>query len=675
MILQSIEVENFGVFRGKHVFNLKPNFGEKRPIILFGGLNGSGKTTLFDGIKICLYGRTTFKDFRTKKQYNAYLSKKIKPLNSQRRKVYRGAIELNIEFNDFGVKDIYSVRRTWKIDEDDVDESFRVLKNGQVLGDVEQEYSQAFIANLIPMGISDLFFFDGEKIQELAQDTIDNGFFKDALDTILGLDIIQTLKNDLRLYSYKQNASEDTQDIVKMIDEVQKEILSLERVLGDLFQDKASLKTKLEKTIDIIARKENELTLQGAGYARKRFEFKEKLNKIENELEETRKRLKEFYSGLFPFTLVPKLCLQLRNKIQEERTRKNELSALLVLEKKKGDFEARLFEKNGQLTRFSDSSSKRSLVDDIISVLRDVIIDQDERDFIFIEDFSENELNQLLYWVEQTSNTIPREIERLSSKYDKLHADRVHYENLIRRVPDDSILDPIVNEINQQYEMKGRYESQLSKIEEETERLKYKITEAKRQLKTLNEKFEQQNKHERKIQLLRNIRVMLDEYQDNIRESKLEILRNAFLDSITMIIRKHDFISDIKIDSNYHIDLQMADGNYLSKSILSNGEKQIFAISMLLALAKVSGRPLPFVIDTPLARLDSSHRDKIVENFFPNASHQVIIFSTDTEIDKMYFEKLAPHITRVYHLKYDDQTKSSLASEGYFWETMEVTHD
>ena len=153
------------------------------------------------------------------------------------------------------------------------------------------------------------------------------------------------------------------------------------------------------------------------------------------------------------------------------------------------------------------------------------------------------------------------------------------------------------------------------------------------------------------------------------------MLRNAFLDSITMIIRKHDFISDIKIDSDYHIELQMEDGNYISKSILSNGEKQIFAISMLLALAKVSGRPLPFVIDTPLARLDSSHRDKIVENFFPNASHQVIIFSTDTEIDKMYFKKLAPHITRVYHLKYDDQTKSSLASEGYFWKPMEVTHD
>ena len=168
---------------------------------------------------------------------------------------------------------------------------------------------------------------------------------------------------------------------------------------------------------------------------------------------------------------------------------------------------------------------------------------------------------------------------------------------------------------------------------------------------------------------------MLKEYQEIIRENKMEMLRTTFLDSITMIIRKHDFISDIKFDKDYHTELQLGDGNYISKSILSNGEKQIYAISMLLALVKVSGRPLPFVIDTPLARLDSSHRDNIVENFFPNASHQVIIFSTDTEIDKKYFEKLAPHIARVYHLEYDNQIKSALASEGYFWKPIEVIHD
>ncbi|GAH62928.1 unnamed protein product, partial [marine sediment metagenome] len=183
-------------------------------------------------------------------------------------------------------------------------------------------------------------------------------------------------------------------------------------------------------------------------------------------------------------------------------------------------------------------------------------------------------------------------------------------------------------------------------------------------------------KFERKISLIRKIRKMFDEYQDAIREDKMEMLQNSFLDSISMIIRKHNFISDIKIDSEtYQIQLKREDGNYIDKSILSKGEKQIYAVSMILALAEVSGRPLPFVIDTPLARLDSVHRDNIVENFFPNASHQVIIFSTDTEIDKIYFDKLLPYITRVYHLKFDDQTASSFGEDGYFWKALEVIAD
>ena len=82
------------------------------------------------------------------------------------------------------------------------------------------------------------------------------------------------------------------------------------------------------------------------------------------------------------------------------------------------------------------------------------------------------------------------------------------------------------------------------------------------------------------------------------------------------------------------------------------GEKQLFAQAMLKALAEVSGRKLPMIIDTPLARLDSIHRDRLVENFYPTASHQVIILSTDTEIDISYKEKLTPYLAQSYLLNF-----------------------
>ena len=72
-----------------------------------------------------------------------------------------------------------------------------------------------------------------------------------------------------------------------------------------------------------------------------------------------------------------------------------------------------------------------------------------------------------------------------------------------------------------------------------------------------------------------------------------------------------------------------------------------------------------------MARLDVNHRDNLVERYFPHASHQVIILSTDTEIDKNYFNKLSPFLTKSYHLEYFENDKSTIPKEGYFWKQVE----
>jgi DNA sulfur modification protein DndD len=100
---------------------------------------------------------------------------------------------------------------------------------------------------------------------------------------------------------------------------------------------------------------------------------------------------------------------------------------------------------------------------------------------------------------------------------------------------------------------------------------------------------------------------------------------------------------------------------------LSEGEKQIFALALLWGLARATARPLPTVIDTPMARLDATHRRRLVERYFPHASHQVIIFSTDTEVDREYYRLLQPAIARAYHLNYDERARRTVGEQGYFW--------
>jgi len=76
---------------------------------------------------------------------------------------------------------------------------------------------------------------------------------------------------------------------------------------------------------------------------------------------------------------------------------------------------------------------------------------------------------------------------------------------------------------------------------------------------------------------------------------------------------------------------------------------------------------VPVVIDTPLARLDSDHRRLLVENYFPFASHQVVLLSTDTEVDQVYFDALKPAVARAYHLDYDQTEFTTAVKQGYFW--------
>ena len=107
-------------------------------------------------------------------------------------------------------------------------------------------------------------------------------------------------------------------------------------------------------------------------------------------------------------------------------------------------------------------------------------------------------------------------------------------------------------------------------------------------------------------------------------------------------------------------------GKEISKQSLSAGEKQIYAIAMLWALAKTSGRNLPMIIDTPLGRLDREHRDNLMKYYFPHVSHQVIILSTDTEIDEQYVHQLKNNISEVYLLDYNESKGFTEVKTQYF---------
>lgn len=115
------------------------------------------------------------------------------------------------------------------------------------------------------------------------------------------------------------------------------------------------------------------------------------------------------------------------------------------------------------------------------------------------------------------------------------------------------------------------------------------------------------------------------------------------------------------------IELRGPDGAVILPQQLSAGERQLLAVSLLSGLAQASGRPLPVVIDTPLGRLDGIHRNHLVTRYFPQASHQVILLSTDQEIDRKAWRDLYPYVGHAYRLEHDTTNGYTTAQSGYFW--------
>ena len=116
------------------------------------------------------------------------------------------------------------------------------------------------------------------------------------------------------------------------------------------------------------------------------------------------------------------------------------------------------------------------------------------------------------------------------------------------------------------------------------------------------------------------------------------------------------------------LDLHYIDGNgeEIAKKRLSAGEKQLMVISLLWALAICSKKKLPVIIDTPLSRLDSAHREALIKTYFPNASEQTIILSTDSEIDERYYSMMKDSVGDEYTLNYCDRTRTTTIKPGYF---------
>jgi len=155
--------------------------------------------------------------------------------------------------------------------------------------------------------------------------------------------------------------------------------------------------------------------------------------------------------------------------------------------------------------------------------------------------------------------------------------------------------------------------------------------------------------------------------------AKATVVRNiaaieaSILESFNQLVGKTDLVTRVRLESDtLEMSVDTLDGQNQPVERLSAGERQLLAVAILWGLSRVAHREVPLVVDTPLGRLDSFHREKLALNYFPKVAKQVIILSTDEEFDSGLREKIELNISRDFLIEFSDAEKSSHVTAGYF---------
>ncbi len=660
-------IENYKCFQKPVEINLDIIEGQKN-IVLIGGMNGAGKTAILEAINICLYGKSKAKIFHS----------------INRRELEKGNgnvfFELQIKLDD---GDILKIKRSWKnasyglnkITQSDLEEKLVLVRNDQRLAISDQGGWQDFLEKTIPSSITQFFFFDGEKIEYMASDKDSEGKLKESIEALLGIERATQLKIDLESIRKEQRKNRDDvldEDIKakeyqleagqKKLKDMKNDLVYLENDLNDLEERSKEIETDFLKRFGF--------SVDSAGGLK---EIEIKRIQISTRKIEIDKEIKQYCSNILPSGLLSNRFNLIIEQIKNERMlheakiagRANENLADILLEKlykpecimcrkpfdenKKGYLKKEILEAISSLDKNNKESLKIS-----------PILNLSEREEKRLEASLTNKqsLTNLKDLLNEREDII-KELRRTENELSKLKVgpeDKDAF-RLLQRQRDD---------VQQNI---GRRKQEIRDLDEQIADKISTNNILERELNNLYEKYSQEKgKADLLVKISRMINV-LNEFIDKLRISKLEDLRKHIFTMYRTLASKSDLIADIIIDPlTYRINIIDKHKTVIDKQNLSAGEKEVFAISLLWGLAKTSNYNLPIVVDTPLARLDSTHRNSIVTKYFPTAGEQVIILSTDTEVDKNYYKKLEPYIARVNHLLFDKYRELTTLEEGYFWE-------
>lgn len=697
MKIQKIVIKNIGPYINNNSFNFDIKSDVKR-MVLIGGKNGAGKTTLFNAIKICLYGCVAFGFESNNSKYYAEVEKLI---NTGEKLKKSGEAEVIIEmlFDDGKNDYLYTFDRKWKTNGKRIVESFYLYKDGVQLSNTERGDFESYLLQILPPNLFKFYFFDGEKISDFIFNSNKNSDFKEAFLKLCNLDTMEIIRDNFRRVSRtKANGSEtilqhyeycldvDNINDSRIADaeeeyrEISNEILSIEDRLFAL--EKAYSKT--------------------GGISKKEWRsMQEQIAKEESYRETQRKWLKDIANNVLPFVILRKNLSELKEQIERERKAQvgtNVKSAI-------------------------DTPEVKELISDVLGNCGIEFADDISKKLIFeIVDYANSSakninpilnLSELDGWnlISQINSLMAFDTSRIKKATNDIEASKNHVRRIRNKIERSSVDNyeeylKLKSDLN---ESKSQNLEKLVRIDAELQQYRADKAVSSANLAKAKDAYEAVLRKRSVNDISARALLAFDELQAVLYKKSIKKVEEGFKKYFSVLINKSDLIDGIYIDNNLNVlpyrnktfnkielrkTVEVNGVEYLIAQIglhayeiyvanlsksgsdivlpvevkqqLSAGEKQVFIMALYQALSQLNTINVPYIVDTPFARIDKEHRSKILEEFFKELKGQVIILSTDEEIVGEYRDMIDDIVSDTFVLKHTVSGNTEILSNTYF---------
>ncbi len=641
MIINKLELHNFGVFAGTNTLYLNG----KKPVVLIGGKNGRGKTTILEAVLLALYGSNSFAYTESKyTTYGQYLKSYVNKVDGTRESYVE--IEFSMNDEDNGQ---YCVKREWDGNGQRTHETITVKRNGEVDPFLTSNWSM-FIENLLPSALSSFFFFDGEKISELAvEDTSEQ--IKESIKAMLGITVLDTLESDLGKIVSKITRQGTNDGVFAELEELRSKKDEAKNALEDIDGRINEVQKRINKTQFELEKLNSDYSIKGGDILEQRNSTLKQRSELIANLVNCQEQLLDIASGELPLLLVQDLIKDILNESEKEHERKLDLLAFDKIKDSYKKFPAHSKEVSAFI-KYIQSNIKKDATHSHYDLSDSGLYQIGELD------------RDLLIQSKGKAKDIIKKRNKYQQKVDEI-------DNTLSVDVDEKTLKTLFNKIKKKEQQLLDYKVELEILSKERSVLNGDLINAESQFSKLAEKtigmLESIDSEQRTVKYAQMAINITQAYRIRLQQRKIDVLASTMTTCYKKLANKKNLVDHIEIDSDtldfHYIN---AENDEIAKKRLSAGEKQLMVVSLLWALAICSKKKLPVIIDTPLSRLDSAHRKALVKTYFPLASSQTIILSTDSEIDEKYYSLIKNNVGDEYTLKYDDKTRTARIVPGYF---------